>query len=677
MRANRFNQMGTKQPKKGKCPGTLDNWLDNLGYYRKNVAYDETCLFRAVSEQLFDCQVYHERVRKECLIYARENYHEFQFMNIDEGNWYKHLDKLEKHMVICGNIEIQIISRKYNRDVLIFDALQHDIMEVTNLGSSNPLLLCAMDDDHYDVIYHKEHILTAGFCQSIVYKILYEEVFNISHVDEIVNSMLYEKTAVVMQSEIKKEPKSDLNSEESIEVIQEVIPANTAPFPFKVAKALDPTIYRNIEYDSWGEVRRELRLGDWYYGDDKLILGTRCVFKDRHTSENYECYIQEIIKEKNMCVVYVIKLAEKRTVRYSDLSPEDDAKPWPLPYRFSKNLVITPSPPPMPEKQTKNAKRRNKDKRRTKSCSESSTPVPTSEAPENVSAFVGIPLQMQPSTSSSNYRIQNDTNITTTATSTTTAEVHQEPINSSQTPPEIPEATTSFDSMNKVHWNQQQWHPYLTPTPDPFIWPQTPTTPHNVFNFSVKPMVASAPVTPDVMSYYDPNFAYYYNYHPFDMSNHNPFSVWPMPDTPVPPPEPYPKQDEPKQSKDYHHNDNQADHQPEPSHHPERPTLNTSLTTSTHHMDMYSPMIQMAPGTPVIYTAPPPQASDMTDLMMPSTPILYPPPPPPPPMDMQYVTPGQYVYPPTPPTTWYPAQINSQGFVFPTTPISNASAVQK
>lgn len=29
-----------------------------------------------------------------------------------------------------------------------------------------------------------------------------------------------------------------------------------APFPFKVAKALDPNIYRNIEFDSWGETRR-------------------------------------------------------------------------------------------------------------------------------------------------------------------------------------------------------------------------------------------------------------------------------------------------------------------------------------------------------------------------------------------------------------------------------------
>lgn len=37
-----------------------------------------------------------------------------------------------------------------------------------------------------------------------------------------------------------------------------------APFPFKVAKALDPTIYRNIEYDTWIEIRR---------GKNSFILG--------------------------------------------------------------------------------------------------------------------------------------------------------------------------------------------------------------------------------------------------------------------------------------------------------------------------------------------------------------------------------------------------------------------
>jgi hypothetical protein len=38
--------------KKGRNPAAVDNWLDSIGLYRKNVAYDETCLFRAVSEQV-------------------------------------------------------------------------------------------------------------------------------------------------------------------------------------------------------------------------------------------------------------------------------------------------------------------------------------------------------------------------------------------------------------------------------------------------------------------------------------------------------------------------------------------------------------------------------------------------------------------------------------------------
>lgn len=44
--------MTGKYKNRGKNPGEIDLWLDNMGYYRKNVAYDETCLFRAVSEQV-------------------------------------------------------------------------------------------------------------------------------------------------------------------------------------------------------------------------------------------------------------------------------------------------------------------------------------------------------------------------------------------------------------------------------------------------------------------------------------------------------------------------------------------------------------------------------------------------------------------------------------------------
>lgn len=38
------------------------------------------------------------------------------------------------------------------------------------------------------------------------------------------------------------------------------------PFPYKVAKALDPDIYRNIEFDSWSDARKEAMSKVWYNG---------------------------------------------------------------------------------------------------------------------------------------------------------------------------------------------------------------------------------------------------------------------------------------------------------------------------------------------------------------------------------------------------------------------------
>ncbi|CAH0552570.1 unnamed protein product [Brassicogethes aeneus] len=653
--------MVTKIPKKGKNPGSVDSWLDTLGFYRKNVAYDETCLFRAVSEQLFDCQVYHERVRKECLEYARKNFDEFKFLDLNGNYWAEHLNKLEKHMVVCGNLELNIISKKYQRDVHIFDASNQVIKTLTNYGFENPLSLCLMDEDHYDVIYKKEHIATAGYCQSIVYKLLYEDVFHIPNVDEIVNSMLYDKSNIILPmamdpNESNEGKKENNTSNEPCEFDQN--PTNIAPFPFKVAKALDPTIYRNIEYDSWGEVRREFRLGDWYYGDDKLILGTRCILNDTIQNEQYECYIQEIIKDQNKCVVYLIKLAEKRTVDYTNLSPENDAKPWPLPYRFSKNLVIGPTPLSVPEKNSKNLKKRNKDKRRSKSCSESSALSNNLNNPDtndNVNPFVGIPLQMQNHNDTTAFRSSNENE-----NSSESPEVSLSP--ESEPPPDVAPQNIRFPQWEAT----QQWHPYLTPTPDPFMWQPTPTTPQNVFNFAMKPMMTSTPCTPDVMSYYDPNYVYYYNYHNYDPCN---YQVWSEYNTQQST-EALERHEEPRKDSntDINHNEKPMEHST-PEHHPQEhhapperpPPLNMSLAAPPQMMEMYSPMIPIPPGTPILYAP----APEMPEMMIPTTPYTVFTPP----VDVQYVSPGPFVYPPTPPAAWYPSHpINSQGFIFPTVP---------
>lgn len=77
---------------------------------------------------------------------------------------------------------------------------------------------------------------------------------------DIVHAMLYEKEFVSScLPEINNNNldivKSEKDPDESNELVFSVA-VNGPPFPFKIAKALDPTIYRNIEYDAWTEVRR-------------------------------------------------------------------------------------------------------------------------------------------------------------------------------------------------------------------------------------------------------------------------------------------------------------------------------------------------------------------------------------------------------------------------------------
>lgn len=55
---------GSRQP-----PDPIDQFLGQVGFYRKHTARDSTSLYRCVSEQLFDTQNYHDFVRHECITY--------------------------------------------------------------------------------------------------------------------------------------------------------------------------------------------------------------------------------------------------------------------------------------------------------------------------------------------------------------------------------------------------------------------------------------------------------------------------------------------------------------------------------------------------------------------------------------------------------------------------------
>lgn len=175
----------------------IDSWLDSMGYYRKNIAYDETCLFRAAAEQvkwrrkrrelftfvfqLFYTQVFHERVRKECVDYARQNFSEFAHLFTDKKEFEQHLEDLSKHMVVCGDREINMISQTYGydekccfcivvieycrRSIVIFNGATFNFEHRFGKSFADVLRFCLVGKDHYDVVHTKEHIITAGFCQ--------------------------------------------------------------------------------------------------------------------------------------------------------------------------------------------------------------------------------------------------------------------------------------------------------------------------------------------------------------------------------------------------------------------------------------------------------------------------------------------------------------------------------
>lgn len=56
----------------------MDEYLGSLGLFRKLTAKDASCLFRAISEQLFYSQVHHLEIRKACVSYMRENQQTFE-----------------------------------------------------------------------------------------------------------------------------------------------------------------------------------------------------------------------------------------------------------------------------------------------------------------------------------------------------------------------------------------------------------------------------------------------------------------------------------------------------------------------------------------------------------------------------------------------------------------------
>ncbi|XP_027487104.1 putative bifunctional UDP-N-acetylglucosamine transferase and deubiquitinase ALG13 [Corapipo altera] len=335
----------------------MDKYLGSLGLYRKMTAKDASCLFRAVSEQLFSSQIHHLEVRKACVSFMRQ--HQSRFESYVEGSFEKYLERLRDPKESAGQLEISALSMMYKRDFILYRYPGKPPTYATDHDFEDKILLCCSSNGHYDSVYTKQFQENAAVCQALLYEVLYKGVFGMDEEElrsavEVFRSgskknrnsgrvgsedanfgCLHEK---VSRNPSEKrvddwEGNGAGNPEEAKfkQGIEEEKPSENPPkmpVPYKVLKALDSAIYRNVEFDVWLDSRKELRKTDYMvFAGRQYYLGDKCQVRLEPGERYYNAHIQEVGQEDNTLTVFVVELAEKHTVPLANLNPVTQAAP--------------------------------------------------------------------------------------------------------------------------------------------------------------------------------------------------------------------------------------------------------------------------------------------------------------------------------------------------------------
>ncbi|XP_067848477.1 OTU domain-containing protein 4 [Heptranchias perlo] len=318
----------------------LDEYLRSQGLYRKRIAKDGSCLFRAVAEQIFHTQSKHLEVRRACVSYLRRNREKFEAFI--EGSFDEYLKQLGKPQEWVGQVEISALSLMYKRDFVIYQEPNRPPARVTENGFPDQILLCFSNGNHYDSVYPKTFVDAAALCQSILYEMLYQNVLkvDVSTVIPVLdaNSEINEDHLNASEdsdsdTEIemlggKAADESDVNgfkSQSCNKVLkkQQMNSENSAhiSFPRKVLQAFNPNVYRNTEYEVWQKSKQAQQKRDYSIAAGmQYTVGDKC----KVCLDNGKCYnahIQAVSPDNGPVVVYIEELGEKHSALLQNLRP--------------------------------------------------------------------------------------------------------------------------------------------------------------------------------------------------------------------------------------------------------------------------------------------------------------------------------------------------------------------
>ncbi|KFQ05203.1 Putative bifunctional UDP-N-acetylglucosamine transferase and deubiquitinase ALG13, partial [Haliaeetus albicilla] len=276
-----------------------------------------------------------------------------------EGSFEKYLERLGDPKESAGQLEMSALSVMYKRDFILYRYPGKTPTYATDNGFEDKILLCCSGNDHYDSVYTKQFQENAAICQAVLYEILYKDVFgmdeeelrsavevfrsgskknrnsgsvgsedaNFDCLHEKVSRNPSEKRVDDWEGNGTDNPQED-KFKQGIE--EEKLPENPTkmPVPYKVLKALDPEIYRNVEFDVWLDSRKELQKTDYMvFAGRQYYLGDKCQVRLEPGGKYYNAHIQEVGQDGNTLTVFVEELAEKHTVPLANLKPVTQVAP--------------------------------------------------------------------------------------------------------------------------------------------------------------------------------------------------------------------------------------------------------------------------------------------------------------------------------------------------------------
>ncbi|XP_021474550.1 putative bifunctional UDP-N-acetylglucosamine transferase and deubiquitinase ALG13 isoform X4 [Oncorhynchus mykiss] len=302
----------------------MDEYLASIGLYRKMMARDASCLFRAVSEQFV------------------------------EGSFEKYLERLEDPTETAGQVEIKALSLLYRRCFLIYRYPGKPPTEITEKEYVEKILLCCSNNGHYDIVYPRNYPINAALCQALLYELLYTQVLGVEEV-ELQGALegfrgggrRYRNSLSVCSEDAGYDTPEDrgqtqrddweLNgynrTEDKARPGAEEAKTPDGPIklslPYKVLKALDSEMYRNVEFDVWHDSRKEMQKTDYMvFAGRQYFLGDKCQVRLDPKGKYYNAFIQEVGTHPSAVTVFIEELGEKHLVSLTNLKPVNPVPAW-------------------------------------------------------------------------------------------------------------------------------------------------------------------------------------------------------------------------------------------------------------------------------------------------------------------------------------------------------------